>query len=88
MFLQWEIPLIVLFEHISLSEDTQRLYLVILESPYLSQSIHASRENDGYVCFTDEFDSFYDVFVCLPLCYLVELELFEQWFYFSVSILT
>jgi len=76
MIIEGELPHILLFEHISLSECAHRYNSIILHRPYSGHFIHCSCENDGNVSLLDVPYCLDNVFMSLPLCYLHKLELF------------
>lgn len=88
MLLKREIPDVVLFEHVTLPEDPERLNFVILKGPYLGKSVHASSEYNGNVSFINELDCLDNVFMSLPLGDLMELEFFQERLNFAVPVLT
>jgi hypothetical protein len=85
---QRELPYVVLLEHITLSEGAHGHNSVILDRPDPGHAIHRSCEDDWRVCLLDVLHSLDNVFVCLPLSYLDELEFFQKRLYFWIFVIT
>lgn len=86
MIFKGEIPMVLLFKHISLPQNAQWFYFILVVSPYFGHSIHGSSKDYWNIGLRNVFHCFDDVFVCLPLTYLKELEFLKQRFDFIFTI--